>query len=56
MTISLIVFVTLQFYWLKNYYGALEQDFSSKVYSALEGTTKSIGEIELDKYLNVEKC
>lgn len=54
MTISLIVFVTLQFYWLKNYYGALEQDFSSKVYSALEGTTKSIGEIELDKYLNVE--
>lgn len=54
MTISLIVFVTLQFYWLKSYYGALEQDFSSKVYSALEGTSKSIGEIELDKYLNVE--
>lgn len=52
MTISLIVFVTLQFYWLKSYYGALEQDFSSKVYSALEGTAKSIGEIEVDKYLN----
>ncbi len=54
MTISLIVFVTLQFYWLKNYYGALEQDFSSKVYSALEGTAKNIGEIEVDKYLNIE--
>lgn len=52
MTISLIVFVTLQFYWLKNYYGALEQEFSNKVYSALEGTAKTIGEIEVDKYLN----
>ncbi|WP_344832515.1 HAMP domain-containing sensor histidine kinase [Chryseobacterium ginsenosidimutans] len=52
MTISLIVFVTLQFYWLKRYYGALDQDFSSKVYSALENTSKTIGEIEVDKYLN----
>jgi two-component system phosphate regulon sensor histidine kinase PhoR len=52
MTISLIVFVTLQFYWLKRYYGALDQDFSSKVYSALENTSKTIGEIEVNKYLN----
>ncbi|REC68966.1 two-component sensor histidine kinase [Chryseobacterium flavum] len=52
MTVSLIVFVTLQFYWLKGYYGALEQDFSNKVYSALENTSKSIEEIEADKYLN----
>jgi len=52
MTISLIVFVTLQFYWLKGYYGALEQDFSNKVYSVLESTSKSIEEIEADKYLN----
>ncbi|MEY8758482.1 sensor histidine kinase [Chryseobacterium tongliaoense] len=52
MTISLIVFVTLQFYWLKGYYGALEQDFSNKVYSALESTTKSVSEIEVEKYLN----
>lgn len=52
MTISLIVFVALQFYWLKRYYGALDQDFSSKVYSALENTSKSIAEIELNKYLN----
>ena len=52
MTISLIVFVTLQFYWLKNYYVALDQDFSSKVYSALENTSKNIAEIELDKLLN----
>lgn len=52
MTISLIVFVTLQFYWLKGYYGALEQDFSNKVYSALENTTKNISEIEVEKYMN----
>jgi len=54
MTISLIVFVTLQFYWLKRYYGALEQDFSNKVYSALESTSKSMAEIEVDKYLNID--
>lgn len=52
MTISLIVFVTLQFYWLKGYYGALDQEFSNKVYSALESASKSIGEIEADQYLN----
>ncbi|SDQ37653.1 two-component system, OmpR family, phosphate regulon sensor histidine kinase PhoR [Chryseobacterium soldanellicola] len=52
MTISLIVFVTLQFYWLKGYYGALEQDFSNKVYSALENTSKNIAEIEVEKYMN----
>ncbi|REC64232.1 two-component sensor histidine kinase [Chryseobacterium pennae] len=51
MTISLIVFVTLQFYWLKGYYGVLEQDFSNKVYSVLESTSKTIEEIEADKYL-----
>ena len=50
MTISLIVFVALQFYWLKGYYGALEQDFSNKVHSALEVTTKKIGDIEIEKY------
>ena len=54
MTISLIVFVTLQFYWLKRYYGALDQDFSSKVYSALENTSKIMGEVEVDKYLNID--
>lgn len=52
MTISLIVFVTLQFYWLKGYYVALEQDFSNKVYSALENTSKNIAEIEVDKLFN----
>lgn len=50
MTISLIVFVALQFYWLKNYYAALDQEFSNKVYSALETTTKKIGDIEYEKY------
>lgn len=52
MTISLIVFVTLQFYWLKNYYVALEQEFSNKVYSALENTSKNIAEIEVEKLFN----
>lgn len=52
MTISLIVFVTLQFYWLKNYYVALEQEFSNKVYSALENTSKNIAEIEAEKLFN----
>lgn len=52
MTISLIVFVTLQFYWLKRYYSALEQDFSNKVYTALENVSKNIGEIEVDQYLD----
>ena len=52
MTISLIVFVTLQFYWLKRYYNVLEQDFSSKVYTALESTAKSVSEIEVEKYMN----
>lgn len=50
MTISLIVFVALQFYWLKGYYGALEQDFSNKVHAALEETSKNINEIEVEKY------
>ncbi|WP_407404577.1 sensor histidine kinase [Chryseobacterium sp.] len=52
MTISLIVFVTLQFYWLKGYYGALEQEFSNKVYTVLENTSKTVSEIEVDKYMN----
>ena len=55
MTISLIVFVALQFYWLKGYYTALEQDFSNKVYAALEQSTKKISDIEIDKYLNKEE-
>ena len=52
MTISLIVFVTLQFYWLKGYYGALEQEFSNKVYTALENTTKTVSELEAEKLFN----
>jgi len=52
MTISLIVFVTLQFYWLKGYYVALEQEFSNKVYSALENTSDNVAKIEADKLLN----
>jgi two-component system phosphate regulon sensor histidine kinase PhoR len=50
MTISLIVFVALQFYWLKGYYGALEQEFSNNVHDALENTAKKVNEVELEKY------
>ncbi len=50
MTISLVVFVSLQFYWLKEYYTALEQDFSNKVYTALENSSKKIEELEIQKY------
>ena len=50
MTISLIVFVTLQLYWIKELYSALDQDFSNKVYAALETSTKKIVDIENDKY------
>ncbi|QIG89952.1 HAMP domain-containing histidine kinase [Chryseobacterium sp. POL2] len=52
MTISLIVFVSLQLYWIKELYGALEQDFSNKVYSALETSSQKVQEIEVDKYYN----
>jgi two-component system phosphate regulon sensor histidine kinase PhoR len=54
MTISLVVFVMLQYYWLKSYYTALDQDFSNKVYAALETSTKRISDIEIDKYLNID--
>ena len=50
MTISLVVFVSLQFYWLKEYYTALDQEFENKVYTALENSSKKIGEIEVSKY------
>ena len=54
MTVSLVVFVYLQLYWLRGYYRALEQDFSNKVHSVLETSTQKIEEIEIDQYLNVE--
>lgn len=52
MTISMIVFVTLQLYWIKELYGALNQDFSNKVYSSLESSALKIAQLEGDKYLN----
>ena len=52
MTISLIVFVTLQVYWLKGYYRALEEQFSNRVNTAMESVTQKISEIEVDKYMN----
>lgn len=54
MTVSLVAFVSLQLYWLRGYYSALEQDFSNKVHKVLETSTAKISEIEIDKYLNTE--
>ncbi len=50
MTISMVVFVTLQLYWIKELYSALNQDFANKVYAALETTSDKITQIEVDKY------
>lgn len=52
MTISMIVFVSLQLYWIKELYSALNQDFSNKVYSALESSALKTQEMEVEKYLN----
>ncbi len=52
MSVSVIVFVTLQIKWLKEYYGALDQDFSNKVETALERAVGEISELEIDRYLN----
>ena len=52
MSVSLIIFVTLQIKWLKEYYGALDQDFSNKVNIALEESVQQIEKAEIDKYLN----
>ena len=52
MTISMIVFVTLQLYWIKELYSALNQDFSNKVYSSLESSAMKVSQLEVDKYLN----
>ena len=52
MSVSLIIFVTLQIKWLKEYYGALDQDFSNKVSMAMEESVKKITEIEVNKYWN----
>lgn len=52
MSLSVVVFVTLQIRWLKEYYGALEQDFSNKVNLTLESSVRDIADVEIDKFLN----
>lgn len=52
MSISVIIFVTLQIKWLKEYYGALDQDFSNKVQISLEQSVEKIGDIEVNQLLN----
>jgi len=50
MTISLAVFVSMQLYWLKEYYSALEQDFSNKIYSSMDQIREQAIEREAQKY------
>lgn len=52
MSISVVVFVTLQIKWLKEYYGALDQDFSNKVSASLESSVRELNDLEFDKYIN----
>ncbi|HAV01710.1 MAG TPA: two-component sensor histidine kinase [Chryseobacterium sp.] len=52
MTISMVVFVSLQLYWLRELYSALNQDFTNKVYAAMESSSRKVQELEVDKYLN----
>lgn len=50
MTISLVVFVSMQLYWLKEYYRALEQEFSNKVYASMDNIREKANELEVQKY------
>ncbi len=52
MSISVAIFVTLQIKWLKEYYGALDTDFTNRVQTALESSSKKVSDIEINKYLN----
>lgn len=52
MSISVLIFVVLQIKWLKEYYEALNHDFSNRVERALSSSVKRISEIEIDQYLN----
>lgn len=52
MTISLVVFVSMQLYWLKEYYSALEQDFSNKVYASMGNIRDQAIELEVQKYFS----
>lgn len=50
MTISLIVFIGLQIFWLKQSIDAGEQDFSSRVYKALNSSSQKLNTLEINKF------
>lgn len=52
MTISLVVFVSMQLYWLREYYSALEQDFSNKVYTSMNQVREKVINLEVQKYFS----
>lgn len=55
MTVSLVIFVSFQFYWLKEYYSSMEQEFSAKIEQVLERSTQKISDIEIQKILGQNK-
>lgn len=50
MTFSLLIFLGLQIYWLKQAIDANDLEFSSKVYKVLENITEKINNEELKSY------
>lgn len=52
MSLSVLVFVFLQINWLKEYYSALDQDFSNKVQQTLHDAVEDVNTLEYEKYYN----
>ncbi|MDR2122913.1 MAG: HAMP domain-containing histidine kinase [Flavobacteriaceae bacterium] len=50
MTISLIIFIGVQIFWLKQAIDSGEQDFSSRVYKALNSSAQKINTFEINKF------
>lgn len=50
MSLSLLIFISLQIFWLKQSIEANDLDFSSKVYNSLENVTNKINQKELKTY------
>ncbi|MDV3663970.1 two-component sensor histidine kinase [Elizabethkingia anophelis] len=40
----------MQLYWLKEYYRALEQEFSNKVFASMENIREKVNDIEVQRY------
>ncbi len=50
MSISFIIFLVLQIYWVRQLFSALNQDFNNKIHNALSSSAKLVQEAEIAKY------